>query len=313
MSCYINQLLSSIPDGIITKWIQDGITVAGGNGRGKRLNQLGLSFGLGVDDEEETIYISELVNSRITGWKYNARSGQVILDTNEPLFKQLRLPFSPAQMTFDKKSSSLFICHPVNKQVVRWSRRNGPAIILNILCHGIAIDSNGEIYVSDRPKNEVRRFKIGDVNGTVVAGGNGLGDNLNRLASPEYLFVDQDYSVYVSEKGNNRVTKWEKDAKEGVVVAGGQGQGNNLTQLFQPQGLIVDHVGNVYVADSGNSRIMFWSPGAKEGSIIVGRNGPGNQMNQLQIPKDLSFDRQGNLFVLDMGNDRVQKFAVDRN
>ncbi|CAF2234049.1 unnamed protein product, partial [Rotaria magnacalcarata] len=90
------------------------------------------------------------------------------------------------------------------------------------------------LYVSDDKKSEVRRYKFGENNGTLVAGGNGEGDELNQLNSPGYLFVDRDHSVYVSDLNNHRVMKWNKGAKEGIVVAGGQGEGDALTQLYRP-------------------------------------------------------------------------------
>ena len=34
-------------------------------------------------------------------------------------------------------------------------------------------------------KNEVRRWKIGETKGTIVAGGNGQGNQLNQLSYPK--------------------------------------------------------------------------------------------------------------------------------
>ena len=61
------------------------------------------------------------------------------------------------------------------------------------------MDKNGYIYVSDFKKDEVRRWKRGETNGIIVAGGNGKGNHLNQLNCPTYLFVDQDDSLYVSD------------------------------------------------------------------------------------------------------------------
>ena len=41
------------------------------------------------------------------------------------------------------------------------------------------MDNNGDLYISDSEKNVVRRWKTGDKNVTIVAGGNGQGNNLN--------------------------------------------------------------------------------------------------------------------------------------
>ncbi|CAF5160109.1 unnamed protein product, partial [Rotaria sp. Silwood1] len=142
---------------------------------------------------------------------------------------------------------------------VRWPRRNGTSgetIISNIDCRGLTMDENGFLYVVDYVKHEVRRYRRGESQGTVIAGGNGFGDRLDQLHHPHYVFVDRNNSVYVSEHGNGRVMKWVEGAKQGIVVAGVQGYGNGLTQLSIPQGVIVDQLGTVYVADGGNDRIM---------------------------------------------------------
>ncbi|CAF4729811.1 unnamed protein product, partial [Rotaria sp. Silwood2] len=104
------------------------------------------------------------------------------------------------------------------------------------------MDENGSLYVTDYGKHEVRRYRRGESQGTVVAGGNGSRNRLDQLSSPRYVFVDRDHSVYVSGGGNHRVMKWVEGAKQGIVVAGGQGKGNDLTQLYSPQGGVVDQL-----------------------------------------------------------------------
>ncbi|CAF5012564.1 unnamed protein product, partial [Rotaria sp. Silwood1] len=209
----------------------------------------------------------------------------------------------------DKERDSLIISDRWNKRVVRWPCQNGTrgeTIISNIACWGLTMDDNGSLYVVDVEKHEVRRYKIGDTQGTVVAGGNGQGNRPDQLSEPHYVFVDRDHSVYVSGYENHRVTKWEEGAKQGIVVAGGQGEGTSLTQLSYPQGVVVDQLGTVYVTDHGNHRIMRWPKGATQGSVIVGGNGYEAQSNQLACPTGLSFDRHGNLYVVDWGNHRNQ-------
>ncbi|CAF4435979.1 unnamed protein product, partial [Adineta steineri] len=136
-----------------------------------------------------------------------------------------------------------------NKRVIRYfdqNQTNQQIIISNIHCCRLTIDKNGFIYVSDYENNEVRRWKQGDKNNDLVAGGNGQGIHLNQLNGPTFIFIDEEYSLYISDCENNRVMKWGKDAKEGIFVAGGNGQGNSLKQLSCPQGVIVDHLGQIY-------------------------------------------------------------------
>ncbi|CAF4211095.1 unnamed protein product [Rotaria sordida] len=140
----------------------------------------------------------------------------------------------PTDVLIDKETDSLIICDWGNRRVVRWSRRNGTTqgeiLIDNIDCWELAMDDQKYLYISDTDKHELRRYQIGDKNGTLVAGGNGGGADRNQLNFPTYIFVDQQQTVYVSDRDNHRVMKWNKHAKEGIVVAGGQGEGNALTQ-----------------------------------------------------------------------------------
>ena len=295
------------------KWKQNAITIAGGNGRGNQLNQLSHPHGIYFDDDHQCIYIADWRNDRIVEWKFGANNGKVVAGGNGPGNRMNQLN-RPTDVIFDKKNSSLIICDCENRRVIEWSCQNGTkegqTIISNIDCWGITMDNNGDLYVSDYKKNEVRRWKSGETQGIIVAGGNGNGYQLNQFDWPANLFVDKDRSVYVSDNRYHRVMKWMKGAKEGVIVAGGQGEGNSLSQLSYPQGVVVDQWENVYVADFYNHRIMCWSKGAKEGRVVVGGNG-GEQSNQLNCPRGISFDRQGHLYVIDEINHRVQKFEVD--
>ncbi|CAF1081790.1 unnamed protein product [Adineta steineri] len=295
------------------KWKQHGVTIAGENGYGNQLSQLSRPQGIYVDDDHQTIYIADFGNDRIVEWKYGAKNGQVVVGRNGKGNRSDQLHW-PTDVIVEKINDSLIICDYKNRRVVRWSRQNGDngeTIISDIDCYGLTIDKNSDLYVSDYVKNEVRRWKQGEKEGTIVAGGNGKGKHLNQLHCPTHIFVDKDHSTYVSDSFNNRVMKWMKGAKEGIVVASGKDEGNSLTQLSYPWGVVVDHLGNVYVADSNNHRIMRWCEGSCEGSIVVGGNEEGEQPNQFNYPRGLSFDVQGNLYVVDYWNHRIQKFDID--
>ncbi|CAF0878209.1 unnamed protein product [Adineta steineri] len=318
----VNRTNNSIEQSILfnyininTKWKQHGITIAGGHEKGNQLNQLSFPEDIYVDDDHLSIYIADCYNHRIVEWKYGAKNGQVVAGGNGIGKRSDQLNY-PRSVIVDKKNDSLIICDQWNRRVVRWSRQNGEngeTIISDIHCYGLTIDKNGDLYVSHSWKNEVRRWKQGGREGTIVAGGNGKGNHLDQLNCPTYIFVDKDHSIYVSDTHNHRVMKWMKGAKEGIIVAGGNGKGNSSTKLSNPRGLIVDHLGNIYVADWDNHRIMRWCKGSKEASIVVGGNGIGKQPNQFSYPTGLSFDVQGNLYAADCDNHRVQKFEIDLN
>ncbi|CAF1518086.1 unnamed protein product [Rotaria sp. Silwood1] len=293
-----------------TKWKQYATTVAGGNGYGNQLNQLDTPFSIFIDNQ--SIYIADWGNHRIVEWKSNEKYGQIIAGGNRYGDKIPQLNY-PTNLIIDKQNNSFIVSDWGTRQITQWSRQknaNGRIIIENIDCVGIAMDNKGYLYASDWIKNEVRRWKIGDKDGTLIAGGNGKGDNLNQLDAPGYIFVDKDYSLYISDWKNHRVMKWIKDAKEGIIVAGGNGPGNTLRQLASPRGVIVDQCDQIYAAERDNNRITRWCEGDKEGSIVVGGNGQGEESNQLYCPMGLSFDLQQNLYVVDCENHRIQKFEI---
>ncbi|CAF1271683.1 unnamed protein product [Adineta steineri] len=289
---------------ILNKWKQNPITVAGGKGKGQALNQLHGPRGIFIDTKKN-IFIADFNNHRIIEWKNNAKEGQIIVGVNGQGNRIDQLDH-PTDVIVDEQSHSIIIADSLNRRVIQWMNQNQQVLIQNIDCYGLAMDKNGFLYVSDRLKNEVRRWKMGEYNeGVVVAGGNEKGNQLNQLYGPTFIFVDEDQSVYVSDSDNHRVMKWKKGSKEGTVVAGGNGEGRNLSQLSSPYGVIVDDLGQIYVADFGNDRIMRWCEG--KGEVAVGGNG---KENQLHGPRGLSFDDEKNFYIVDLGNNRIVKFEI---
>ncbi|CAF1424083.1 unnamed protein product [Rotaria sordida] len=295
-----------------TKWKQRGISIVKENSAGITYGLLSCPFGI-CSDDDQNIYIVDHFNHRIVEWKCNATNDPIVAgrDGSEDQTKESHYP---KDVIIDKEKNSWITSDYYNRRVMRWSLdnniKNGEIIIKDIACYGLAMDKNGSLYVSDYSKNEVRRWKRGDQSGTIVAGGNGKGNDLNQLNAPTFIFVDEDYSLYISDRNNHRVMKWLKGAKEGIVVADGNGCEDSWAHFLCPEGVIVDQLGQIYVADSFKDRVIRWCKGTEEGTIIVGGNGRGEQSNQLNYPTRLSFDREGNLYVVNWGNNRIQKFEI---
>jgi sugar lactone lactonase YvrE len=141
-------------------WQQNGLTLAGGNREGNGINQLVNPWGLYVDDDQETIYVTDKWNHRIAEWKWGTTSGQVVAGGNRVGSGAHQLS-NPTDVIVDKERDSLIICDMGNKRVVRWPRRNGTSgetIISKISCTGLTMDENGSLYVTDVGKDEVRRY-----------------------------------------------------------------------------------------------------------------------------------------------------------
>ena len=306
--------LRSAPVGLNSRWTQDGCIVAGDKEKGHGLNQLNTP-GMLFIDEDENLYIADHDNHRIIEWKPGATSGRVVAGGNGRGHRSDQLN-CPRDVIVDQENDCFIISDTWNRRVVRWPRRGakrGETIITGIGCHGLTMDDRGFLYICEDDQHVVKRWKIGERKGQVVAGGNGSGAGLDQLCMPIFVFVDRDHSVYVADYGNHRVMRWTEGASHGVVVAGGNNFGELPSQITAPNAIVVDQLGTVYVTDLGNNRIMRWPKDATEGTIVVGGNGSGTLLNQFNNPVGLSFDRYGNLYVVDSGNHRVLKFPIDRH
>ena len=303
--------LSSFLESKYHKWKPHATTIDKANGYGQSIYERPAPFGITVD-HNKTILIAYWGIHCIVRWEWQTNKGTVIAGGNERGNRMDQLN-GPTDVIVDKHNHSIVIADLGNRRVIRWfdqSQSNQQIIIDNIHCWGLAMDKEEFLYVSDNEKHEVRRWKEGEREGTLVAGGNGQGCQLNQLSGPTYLFVDDEQSVYVSDPWNHRVMKWRKGAKEGVIVAGGNGEGNSSNQLSCPKGVVVDRWRQIFVVDAINHRVMRWCEGEREGEIVVGGLGYGQRSDQLNNPFGLSFDGEGNLYVADCWNDRIQKFDL---
>ncbi|CAF3426712.1 unnamed protein product, partial [Rotaria sp. Silwood2] len=182
-------------------------------------------------------------------WKRNAITGRVAAGGNGAGNNSNQLNF-PYDVIIDKKTDSFMISNSGNRTVVRWPRQNdqhAETIISNVQSFGLSMDDDGFLYIVDYEKHEVRRYRVGESEGTVVAGGTGSGERLDQLSCPRHVLVDGDCSLYVSDEGNRRVMKWMKGAEQGIFVAGEQGPRNPFASSLTPCSIFVDHLGTVYV------------------------------------------------------------------
>ncbi|CAF1473724.1 unnamed protein product [Adineta steineri] len=121
---FINEI-SIIPSKIskFSKWKQNAITVAGGNGQGHELNQLDHPFRIFID-KKKNIFIADGFNHRIVEWRHNAKEGQIIAGKEEGEIvvggngkgNQSNQLNNPSGLSFDNKGN-LFVVDRLNHQV----------------------------------------------------------------------------------------------------------------------------------------------------------------------------------------------------
>ena len=175
----------------------------------------------------------------------------------------------------------------------------------------MTIDSNGSIYILDGGNGRVTQWMQGGSSGTIIAGGNGTGNNANQMNGATGMFIDFNaWIIWIADTNNHRIVKWSSPTTS-VVVCGSYGSNNS--QFMYPGGLFVDtsNSNTLYVADTNNHRIQMWLPGATSGNTVAGITSYyGTDVNQLWFPKTLMVDNNQNMFIVDRYNERIIQWPV---
>jgi len=191
--------------------------------------------------------------------------------------------------------------------------------------NGVAFDAAGNLYISDRTNNRIRKVDltgtITTVAGTGTAGyTNGSGSATGaRLNYPNGLVVDAAGTIYFSDVNNHRVRKVTSTGAIGDVAGNGvrgfSGDSGPATSamLNTPYGVWADSSGNVYIADSNNYRIRKVTSSGVISTIagngqfrFAGDGGPATN-SQLYAPYGVVSDAAGNFYIADSANNRIRK------
>ncbi len=178
--------------------------------------------------------------------------------------------------------------------VAGYSGDNGPAASAQVfLPRQLALDSKGNLYVTDTYNNRIRKITptgtITTVAGTGVGGfaGDGGAATDAQLSLPTSVAVDSSGNLYIGSAARIR----KVDASTGTIAliagtgtAGFSGDGGlaTLATINQSQNITLDGSGNVYFTDEGNSRVRKLTPAqivregvANGGSHTAGAVAPG--------------------------------------
>jgi uncharacterized protein (TIGR03437 family) len=209
------------------------------------------------------------------------------------------------------------------------ARFSGPA--------GLALDSAGNLYVSDSGNNRIRKIFAGIITtiaGTGAAGYAGDGGLAASAAlnGPSGLFVDGAGSLYVAEINNHTVRRISASGIINTVAgngsAGFSGDGGPAAQasLNTPSCVAVDPSGNIFIADYGNSRVRqvsmsgvistFAGNGQKAplgGNVVTDNleHDGGPAASAIVDAACVGFDSAGRLLIADQFNNRIRQVTSD--
>ncbi|MCR4322754.1 MAG: 6-bladed beta-propeller [Candidatus Azambacteria bacterium] len=168
--------------------------------------------------------------------------------------------------------------------------------------HSIAVDSLGNIYITELFNRRIQKFSQDGVFITKW-GMQGVGDG--QFNSPRGITVDSSENIYVVDGGNHRIQKFDSN---GNFITKWGTLGSSDGQFSFPLDVAADSLNFIYVADANNNRIQKFS---SDGIFIAKWGTLGSGDGQLNFPKGVATDSSGSVYVTDYGNYRIQKFTSD--
>jgi DNA-binding beta-propeller fold protein YncE len=174
---------------------------------------------------------------------------------------------------------------------------------------GIAVDSQGNVYVADSQNHRIQKF---DSEGTFITAWGSPGEAPGQFSEPWGIAVDGDDNIYVSDTWNHRIQKFTTDGEFITYWGVFQDTGGELLDpqgmFYGPRDIAIDAEGNLHVTDTGNKRVQKFD---SEGNPLGQWGGGGAEPGQFLEPVGIAVDAQGSIYVADTWNQRIQVFDGD--
>ena len=195
---------------------------------------------------------------------------------------------------------------------------------------GIAVDTVGNVFISEPGNNRVRKISIAGIittyagNGILSAGPNGDGGPATAaiVSNATANVLDNEGNLYVAD-GNSRVRKVSPSGIITTVIGNGaygfSGDGGPATSamISTVTGIAIDGEGNIYITDGGNARVRKISRDGiittVAGTGYTGYTGDGGPATNATFKYELMgivADKFGNLIISDYGNNVIRKVSA---
>jgi YVTN family beta-propeller protein len=187
--------------------------------------------------------------------------------------------------------------------------------------HGVALDTAGNLYISDTQNHRVRKVNSSGIISTFAgtgkpgfSGDGGLATKAN-IGGPRAVTVHNG-SLYITNAGDTRVRYVNLSTHIINTYAGSifgyDGDGHSLlATLFSTGGpVLFDSSGNPYFNDTNNGRLRK-ATGGVVNTFAGGYLGDGAKATSaaLVLPEALAIDKSGNFYIADWSGHRIRKVS----
>lgn len=188
----------------------------------------------------------------------------------------------------------------------------GPKIASSSLSDpfGVAVDEDGNIYVSDGRGGRIHRLNEEGALETIASG----------LDMPSGVALAPDGTLIVAETGVHTISRIDLKTGSKSIIAGAPGESGEKdgagaeARFNAPVGVAVDDEGNIFVADTYNDRLRLIARDARVTTIAGGEwgysDGTGAEA-RFDTPCGITIAPDGALIVADTGNHRLRRVTRD--
>ncbi|CAF1213549.1 unnamed protein product [Rotaria magnacalcarata] len=146
-----------------------GVVVAGGNGQGRRLQQLSHPTYIFVD-KDQSVYVSDSWNDRVIKWSKDTKEGVIVAGGRGQGSNRTQLN-NPTGIVVDRLGT-VYVADQRNNRVMRWydSASYGDVIAGGLIPgdhanqlnrpEGLAFDRLGNLFVADSSNHRIQLFRI---------------------------------------------------------------------------------------------------------------------------------------------------------